>query len=101
MSKEKDEVRASAFETWLKDSKLDKITPLDGHARRSFDAGAAWAEGEWVAVSERLPTESGWYLTSTEHRVARMEFHLQDGFYSYAKILAWMPLPQPYARESK
>lgn len=63
--------------------------------------------GEWIPVTERLPehlqtvifstkdglVESGWYD-------AREDWCVNDSYFPNAfKIIAWMPLPDPYRKE--
>lgn len=68
------------------------------------------AESEWVPCSERLPNESGYYLSTIEDAFGDAEIcviwfaHSTD--YNYESewreitdedtVLAWMPLPKPY-----
>ncbi len=58
---------------------------------------------EWTPVSERLPSESGWYFVTVQgvERVSDMvwyyhESHEWNGVSDTQKVLAWMPLPEPY-----
>ena len=61
------------------------------------------AEAEWIPCSERLPSESGWYLITVQgcEKVADMEWYYSEwdawnGVSSEQQVIAWMPLPKPY-----
>ena len=65
-----------------------------------FKAGLKDAEPKWIPVSERLPEELGYYLTSTEYHDVLSDFFC-DGKWETAErfwynVEAWMPLPDPY-----
>lgn len=59
-------------------------------------------QNQWIPVSERLP-EPGMYLVTCDDKdypVKRMRmkgicFYDHNGIYD-GKVLAWMPLPEPY-----
>ena len=66
---------------------------------------------EWIPCSERLPLDSGWYMTScvdndgyefvkicSFHKSIDEEFSFFDAF---SNVIAWRPLPQPYKEETK
>ena len=57
----------------------------------------------WIPCSERLPSKSGWYFVTVQgvERVSDMvwyyhESHEWNGVSETQKVLAWMPLPEPY-----
>lgn len=58
---------------------------------------------KWIPVSERLPSESGWYLVTVQgyETVTDVTLYSADG-YSWSdvsakqRVIAWMPLPEPY-----
>lgn len=62
--------------------------------------------GHWIPVSERLPEESGRYLISVLDGVGRRttvapyqpryKAWTMTGRMAYWKVIAWMPLPEPY-----
>lgn len=62
--------------------------------------------GEWIPVSERLPSDSGNYLITVadfrlghigEHTVTTADFYAKgEKWNSVAGVVAWMPLPKPY-----
>ncbi len=59
-----------------------------------------YADTRWIPVTERLPKETGYYLTSTEYNDVLHDFFF-DGKWETAecfwyKVVAWMPLPEPY-----
>lgn len=60
-------------------------------------------KAKWIPCSERLPSESGWYLITVQgcEKVADMEWYYGEwdawnGVSSEQQVLAWMPLPEPY-----
>ena len=82
---------------------------------------------EWIPVSERLP-EDGTYLVTVERRVGEpridmksfakdlnkvdefdfpkhkcgwYEYDSEYGYWEDEKVIAWMPLPEPYKAESE
>ena len=64
-----------------------------------FDAGAEYAA--WVPVSERLPETEGWFLVTTEAEVGTA-FKFKAGGWGAVpgtKVIAWMPLPEPYVEQ--
>ena len=66
-------------------------------------------EQKWIPCSERLPEEDGglYLVTDYAKSVNRRRVHVsrcymnKDGFWSDVplgyKVIAWMPLPEPYA----
>jgi len=64
--------------------------------------------GEWIPTSERLPEANRSVLFSTSDYVAEGEFNGYDLWHQYRwsalvyfdKVIAWMPLPEPYGGES-
>ena len=61
-------------------------------------------QGEWIPCKERLPKEEGIYLVTAtnyifdtdEIVVGTCYFNIEYGFSNNRKILAWMPLPEPW-----
>ena len=61
---------------------------------------------DWIPVSERLPEESGYYIATTYDGVGRRTTFVKyqkkakswelTGARSYWRVIAWMPLPEPY-----
>ena len=73
-------------------------------------------ERKWIPCSERQPNENGNYLAFYRESdgTATLEFmmvdhcnagggwlHEESGKKSYKKVIAWMPLPEPYKVESE
>lgn len=55
----------------------------------------------WIPVSERLPEEKGYFLTSTVFDDVYCDFWNGEEFERTEMILAWMPLPEPYKKEGE
>lgn len=63
--------------------------------------------GEWIPCSERLPDEFGEYLVTKkaigwnceEYNLNDIAYFDNEGFHKADKVLAWMPLPEPYKGE--
>lgn len=55
----------------------------------------------WIPVSERLPEENGYYLTTTMYHEVYCDFWVEDRFNRTEAVIAWMPLPKPYKAESE
>lgn len=69
---------------------------------------AFWKEHQWILCSERLPEESGEYLTYVEYDGDKFiaidecfcggilkEWNCTPNY----RVIAWMPLPEPYKPE--
>lgn len=74
----------------------------------------ALKETQWIPCSEKMPEESGFYMASVYCEVTKEShcrsvwFTFDDDPYaemewrelpSYEKVVAWMPLPEPYKGE--
>lgn len=63
--------------------------------------------GEWIPVEERLPKQSlnsviGW--DAYRERCCFVQYYMNEwilGNHETVKIVAWMPLPEPYKKEVK
>lgn len=64
----------------------------------------------WIPCSERLPEENGNYLVTVEANdgTASIKFQMVDHYGpkwlhegKHEKVIAWMPLPEPYKTESE
>lgn len=64
----------------------------------------------WIPCSERLPEENGNYLVTVEANdgTASIKFQMVDHYGpkwlhegKREKVIAWMPLPEPYKAESE
>ena len=63
-------------------------------------------EPQLIPVSERLPEESGYYIVTahdgTSYRTTFVKYQKKykswdfTGARSYWRVIAWMPLPEPY-----
>ena len=93
---------------------------LEGYSSRlwksAYERGKADAEQKWIPVSERLP-EAGeyvgdvpkYYLVQNEYGDMLVARYTHSEYWEqiyqlnpYAdKIVAWMPLPEPYKAESE
>jgi len=77
----------------------EQIAEIEYRARASQLANTVQpqVEREWVSVAERLPETDGWYLVWSTYGY---EPHYELAFWSHdakwLKIIAWMPLPEPY-----
>jgi len=54
-------------------------------------------EPHWIPVSERLPEERGYYLTSTKNGEVYCDYWDEDNFNRTELVIAWMSLPEPYS----
>ena len=52
--------------------------------------------GKWILVSERLPEDNGYYLTTTMYHEVYCDYWEEDRFNRTEAVIAWMPLPTPY-----
>lgn len=55
-------------------------------------------QGQWIPVSERLPEENGYYLTSTLNDEVYCDYWSGINFNRTEQIIAWQPLPEPYKK---
>ena len=72
---------------------------------------SAQPEQRWIPCSERLPEESGRYLVSVLDGVGRRttvapyqpryKAWTMTGRMAYWKVIAWMPLSEPYQAERR
>ena len=53
-------------------------------------------EPRWIPVSERLPEENGYYLTTTMYHEVYCDYWEEERFNRTEAVIAWMPLPEPY-----
>jgi hypothetical protein len=51
---------------------------------------------DWIPVSERLPEENGYYLTTTMYHEVYCDYWEENHFNRTETVIAWMPLPTPY-----
>ena len=72
--------------------------------KNAYERGKADRPQEWIPCSERVPEEEGIYLVTATNCVFNTEeiavgtcyFNIEYGFSNNRKILAWMPLPEPW-----
>ena len=68
-------------------------------------------EQQWIPCSERLPEHGGRYLisvldginrrTTVAPYLPRCKAWAMNGRMAYWKVIAWMPLPEPYKGDDK
>ena len=65
---------------------------------------SAELEQRWIPCSERMPKKTGYYICTchdgTYYRTSVLKWSTGwtlTGARSYWKVIAWMPLPEPYA----
>lgn len=51
---------------------------------------------KWIPVSERLPEDTGYYLTTTKYGEVYCDYWTGISFDRSETVIAWMPLPAPY-----
>lgn len=56
-------------------------------------------EEKWIVISEKVPEQDGYYLTSTVYNEVYCDYWSVDHFNRTETVLAWMPLPEPYKEE--
>lgn len=56
-------------------------------------------DSKWIPVSERLPEENGYYLTTTMHHEVYCDYWEEERFNRTEAVIAWMPKPEPYKAE--
>ena len=71
----------------------------------------AQPEQRWIPCSERLPEHGGRYLisvldginrrTTVAPYLPRCKAWAMNGRMAYWKVIAWLPLPEPYREEEK
>lgn len=76
-----------------------------GEQKEALDmAIKALEQTTWIPVSERLPDDFGEYLVTKkaigwnceEYYSNDIAYFDNEGFHKADKVLAWMPLPEPY-----
>lgn len=88
----------------LEQAQLDKIHEL------AYQDGKADAM-RWIPCSERLPENGGRYLisvldginrrTTVAPYLPRCKAWAMNGRMAYWKVIAWLPLPEPYREEEQ
>jgi hypothetical protein len=57
---------------------------------------------KWIPCEERLPSEIGCYLVTTDGRyndIVDIAFYDSKVWYKASEVIAWQPLPQQYKKE--
>ena len=83
---------------------LDYGKHWDGHTEkdvtRLLSLPTIQPEPQWIPVSERLPEEPGYYITSNEYNGVGEDFYYDGHFWNADKnaysVIAWMPKPKAY-----
>lgn len=75
--------------------------------RKQYEKGYEDGKAEamrWIPCSERLPEDDGLYITTKRNPITgrlpavSMSFFIEGDFQS-SRVVAWMPLPEPYKEE--
>lgn len=100
----KNEVESTGDGAYLSKNNISKIVEL-----LLADLEQDEKENGWIPVSERFPESSGTYqVTCMDGRIYRSTYaKFQNklkrweltGARSYWKVIAWMPLPEPYKED--
>ena len=79
--------------------------------RRIKQLPSAQPEQQWIPCSERLPEHGGRYLisvldginrrTTVAPYLPRCKAWEMNGRMAYWKVIAWLPLPEPYKEDDK
>lgn len=56
---------------------------------------------KWISVSDSVPQEKGYYLTTTMHNEVYCDYWEGEYFGRTELVIAWMPLPKPYRKADK
>ena len=91
---------------------IDNMVKCEKEAqnKRANTPTEASAESEWIPVSERLPEESGTYLTTTaKGSVCTDHFYANSNdicgrhwsYHRRREPIAWKPLPKPYREDGE
>lgn len=81
---------------------------MDREQAMKMAIDALKAEPQWIPCGVRLPEEFGEYLVTKkaigwnceEYTSNDIAYFDNEGFHKADKVLAWMPLPEPYGGES-
>ena len=90
---------------------IDAVSDCGICIQRIVDLPYAQPEQRWIPCSERLPEHGGRYLISvldgTNRRTTvapylpRCKAWTMTGRMAYWKVIAWLPLPEPYREEEQ
>ena len=56
---------------------------------------------KWIPVSEKLPEDTGYYLTTTKYGEVYCDYWTGISFDRSETVIAWIPLPTPYEPQEK
>jgi hypothetical protein len=85
---------------------------MDKHINVAISALEQQLNGGWIPVSERLPEEGRYLVTTVYREVKESEFDLKKWWQidnstisleweeEPIKVVAWQPLPEPYREEA-
>ena len=102
----KDLIERQAAIDALYEHEYSEYCPLDEVSTILNDLLPAQPEQQWIPCSERLPEHGGRYLisvldginrrTTVAPYLPRCKAWTMTGRMAYWKVIAWMPLPEPY-----
>ena len=88
-----------------------QVMTCDRHIEILKDLPSAQPEQRWIPCSERLPEHGGRYLISVLDGInrrtivapylPRCKAWAMNGRMAYWKVIAWLPLPEPYREEEQ
>lgn len=98
------EIVCAAFDCWYGEYSYIEDWSKE-FAARDMVLYAFEHEQKWISVGKQLPETDGMYLvttTGTHNDVVDIAYYYKDiGFHKASRVLAWMPLPEPYKAESE
>lgn len=104
-----DLIDRQAVKEWL--TRWDGYIDQDTIARmqyRVMDIPSAQPEQRWISCEEQLPEENAYYLVTVEYESGERRIEIDyrvalddddvinSDWVGVEKVLAWMPLPEPY-----
>lgn len=104
----RDVINTNVGDTIYKQATIDAINALHEEPNAWLDSAVdavmtlptAQSEQRWIPCSERLPGDGERVLVTTKNGEVLFGSHLGKYWAFGSKVLAWMPLPEPY-QESK
>lgn len=102
----RDRLQSLGYDDWNQGATTTWAEAFSECADMVDDAPTIEPEPHWILCRERLPEYSGRYLVSVldgiDRRTTVAPYHPQrrtwtlTGRMAYWKVIAWMPLPEPY-----
>ena len=90
---------------------IDAVSDCGICIQRIVELPSAQPEQRWIPCSERLPEHGGRYLisvldginrrTTVAPYLPRCKAWAMNGRMAYWKVIAWLPLPEPYREEEQ